>query len=311
MSNSNIYSHLHIEQSMYPTLPSLPPMPNYAQSSEQIEQSLNKSTESTMSSCSNNSIPQNSSNAIKRMIIFDWDDTLFPTTEFWKKSKPISLENLYKWGSRVFKLLKLYIDVFGSDNIYIITNGDDGWIQQSLQMVTEQFQLLNNWRSPFEPFLCNYFMAIDALIKLNEIKTISARSLYKHRYPKQSKKWKECTFIDYAISHFNGDNEGIILSIGDSSDEWFASKDCTEFLTNLDNDSKFHLQRIKLKRKPTLNELMNEWEALIMFANDLKSKTASLNLSDLYAFYILYEEQMNKKRVNSNPNQCLSDEGNI
>lgn len=297
MENSNNFIYPHIEQSMYTNFSSLPPlpmMPNYAQSSEQIEQSLqkskkfksgtietiypthSKSTESTNSSISS---LKSINNATKRMVIFDWDDTLFPTTEFIKKSKPMSIENLYKWGSRVFELLKLYIDTFGAQNVYIITNGDKGWIEYSLQMASKQFQILNNCRSPFKPCLLDYFISIKSLLQVYRIKTISARSLYQDEYPKQSKTWKEYTFIDQAFNHFYEENKGIILSIGDSFDEWIASNDCIEFMNNyLDKEeSNFCLQRIKLQRTPSLDQLMKQWRTLILIAHDLNLQTSSFD----------------------------------
>lgn len=289
MENSNNFIYPHIEQSMYTNFSSLPPlpvMPNYAQSSEQIEQSLqkskkfksgtietiypthSKSTESTNSSISS---LKSINNATKRMVIFDWDDTLFPTTEFIKKSKSMSIENLYKWGSRVFELLKLYIDTFGAQNVYIITNGDKGWIEYSLQMASKQFQILNDWR-------LDYFISIKSLLQVYRIKTISARSLYQDEYPKQSKTWKEYTFIDQAFNHFYEENKGIILSIGDSFDEWIASNDCIEFMNNLDKEeSNFCLQRIKLQRTPSLDQLMKQWRTLILIAHDLNLQTSSFD----------------------------------
>ena len=193
--------------------------------------------------------------------------------------------------------MKLYIDIFGGNNIYIITNGIQGWIEYSLFSSSQLFQALSNAKNNDKELEkdtdeINYFDEIYKLINMHGIRRISSQFSYSNFYPNDPKKWKECTFIDWAIHHFdieNNDNaQGIILSIGDSSDEWVAAEDCKKFLEN-PGSSKFNLQRIKLSNKPNLEHLMMEWDVLISIADNLKEIKTSFDEMNVYSLSLLSE----------------------
>ena len=226
----------------------------------------------------------------KRMIIFDWDDTLFPTTTTVTNQIELTLTELYTFGAKLYKLLTTYIDSFGGDNIYIITNGGDGWIQYSLNQSSSRFQELVNQKyngSPSDkkevsPKMKDYFKSILAIFKIYRIRTISARHLYGHQYPGETTRWKELAFAYYAYHHFYSDgleDNNIIISIGDSCDEWIASKDTLLYLQRQAYENKipvyFNLQRIKLREKPSLKYLMNEWDDIIKMTNNKTGKIKS------------------------------------
>jgi len=270
MANPNKNIHPQSVQSIYPHFNSFEPKPKKFKScsnnSNSSYRTHSKSSESTVRSGSISPLKSISSTSIKRMIIFDWDDTLFPTFQFVENRKAMNIETLNKWGCRVYQLLTKYIETFGSENIYIITNAINGWIRYSLDIASQLFQALNKYE--IEPFEYDYFSIIDGLLIVHKMKTISARSLYQSQFPNpnHSKIWKQLTFIHYAIKHFWNDNQGIIISIGDSCDEWFASKDCQQFLKNR-NSINLSLQRINCKFEPTVDELMTEWDTLILIAD--------------------------------------------
>lgn len=217
----------------------------------------------------------------KRMVIFDWDDTLFPTTYTITNETQLSLTELHSFGAKVYKLLMKYIDTFGGDNIYIITNGGDGWIQYSLNETSSKFQALLNGSSSDKdtvattPKMKDYFKSILAIFKIYRIRTISARHLYGHQYPGETTRWKELAFAYYSYHHFYSDglkDNNIVMTIGDSCDEWIASKDTLYYLQRQAYDNMipvaFNLQRIKLKEKPTLSYLMKEWDVIIKMADN-------------------------------------------
>ena len=228
-------------------------------------------------------------NNTKRMIIFDWDDTLFPTTaiiknkHFDNNSSKICAEQLYNLGFKLYQLLNKYIFTFGSNNIFIITNGKNGWIEQSLNIISKQFKQLINTDCGLFEFECNPFEAISGLLAFFRICCISAQYLYCKQHPNDTRKWKELAFKNYAIIHFGMSSEktNIILSIGDSDDEYLASKKCVEHLNNnysYNNYKTFNIQTIKLQHKPSLDILINEWDVLIKIIDKLQKETMSKDI---------------------------------
>jgi len=313
MHNPNI--HPQFEQSIFTDLDSLTftpkPEPIISCSSESESKSDDETTVRSSSISPQSSIVSKSMDNIKRMIIFDWDDTLFPTFECVDNKKQMNIKTLNNWGCRVYKLLKKYIETFGAENIYIITNAAHGWIQDSLQMASELFQELNKYQT--EPFEYDYFRIIDILLTVHKIQIISARSSYQATFPdpKHSKIWKQFSFVHHAIKHFWNEHQGVIISIGDSYDEWQASEHCQDFFMKYNTLCKPSLQRIKCKYEPTLDELMTEWESLISLADKLKLKNNSFDHHDL----LLLKSEINEKvdptiyenmYMTSNPRKCVN-----
>jgi len=75
------------------------------------------------------------------IVIFDWDDTLFPTSSIiHKEESDVTLQQLYRFGKAAYELLNEYITVFGHRNLYIVTNGAVNWVLTSLQDLSEVFR---------------------------------------------------------------------------------------------------------------------------------------------------------------------------
>ena len=113
----------------------------------------------TSSNCSMN--PPSSTPMIKTntVIVFDFDDTLFPTNKFKEiNSRPIarnknnssprysaqslmsrmSSTELKQWVElswNLFNLLKIYINTYSHENICIVSASRQGWVQQALGLV--------------------------------------------------------------------------------------------------------------------------------------------------------------------------------
>ena len=243
-------------------------------------------------------------NNTKRMIIFDWDDTLFPTTAIIKNKSEICLIQLYNLGFKLYQLLNKYILTFGSNNIYIITNGKNGWIKQSLNIISKKFKQLlicqqqqqqqekqeeeNKNNNDCGLIECNPFEAILGLLAFFGIYCISAQYLYCKQFRNDTRKWKELAFKNCANIHFGMSlfPTNIIISIGDSDDEYSASKKCVDNLNNINgknintdyNYKQFHVQRIKLQRKPSLDILISEWDDLIFIIDQLQKETTSKDI---------------------------------
>jgi hypothetical protein len=124
----------------------------------------------------------NGKNPISEMVcfVFDWDDTLLPTTYLQTKGyfgtkpqQPVSeLDQQYlQILALLIELLIQTCSAWGS--VQIVTNGQEGWVQDS----TKQFY----------PQL---------LPLLEQIPVISARSRYEKTYPNDPWQWKYQTFLD-------------------------------------------------------------------------------------------------------------------
>ena len=137
------------------------------------------------------SIPMNYRKEPKRVkfiVIFDWDDTLFPTTTIQQTPGGIvNVKDLFNFGRSVSKLLEKYIRHFGVDNMRIVTNGTKSWVFKSLKMMSDLYrgyfdgaedEMKQKERDQ------DYFAAIyNTLISDHPISIVSARNEYEDRYP--------------------------------------------------------------------------------------------------------------------------------
>src|SRR5437016_10103940 len=109
--------------------------------------------------------------------VFDWDDTLLPTSYLQKKqyfnpengkpTLPLSLEDT-QYLTILASLIALLLQTcLAWGPVFIITNGQHGWVQDSTQQ--------------FLPSLLPF---------LDDIEVISARSRYEDQHPGDYWRWK-------------------------------------------------------------------------------------------------------------------------
>ena len=184
------------------------------------------------------------------IIIFDWDDTLLPTSFIvskgsfikftkYEKQKIIELEDL------VLQLLTLAVD---KGDVYIITNSDDGWVEYSSKI--------------FYPNISNI---------LQKIKIISAKKNYQEEFPGDSRTWKIKTFINLAKDIDVKKITNIICS-GDSLFEIEAGK----ILASKFNQA--FIKTIKFKEKPELDEVFKQIMLVLMQFNTIHSAVKNLTI---------------------------------
>ena len=112
------------------------------------------------------------------LIIFDWDDTLLPTSFLTKngvydENKILTekeKEKILELGNIVLNLLEISIE---KGDTYIITNAGKGWVEFSCE---------------------KYYPKVINILK--KIKIISARENYENKYPSDSKIWNFSSFLD-------------------------------------------------------------------------------------------------------------------
>jgi len=175
---------------------------------------------------------RNIKNSYNSLIIFDWDDTLFCTSQIAKNNylnqnqiSKIQKNKILKLENEVKKILQNSIK---NGETYIITNSEPGWVEFSCK---------------------KFFPSIIDL--LDQINIISARGLYENQCPNDSYMWKMNTFNDI-VNLYDQNLLSNIICIGDSFLEIQAGKNLSNQFKNV------FIKTIKFKEEPTIDELIME-----------------------------------------------------
>lgn len=181
-------------------------------------------------------------------IIFDYDDTLLATNFIYTNKisfdELISKEILDLFNELSIQVLKVLNKAILHGDVAIITNAQDGWIEESSKKLMP---------SVYE-FLIN-----------KKIKLISARNEMEKTIPDPTR-WKAIIFQKYfELSYQNKKNINVI-SFGDNYYDRYA-------LFNLTSSSLNLKKNIKLLDKPTMNQLINQ----LVLINKLFDKIITLN----------------------------------
>lgn len=185
----------------------------------------------------------------KSVVIFDWDDTLFPT--FWVTKEYINILNLDEENKEKFaKLDKLIYNIFNklfllkNCKIIIVTNASVLWIDKCLKILLNTNKIRNN------------------------IKIYSSRDKYQLKYPNNNAIWKKLLFENIIDEHYflRNYNKNII-SIGDAEYEYLSLLNY-KFKNNISNNNNY-IKLIKFIRKPTFDQLIGQLELLLIKIMDI------------------------------------------
>jgi len=177
----------------------------------------------------------------KRAIIFDWDDTLFPTS-YWlhegrNRAEAIRMkQNLMQLGRHVREVLT-EAKKFGA--VYIITNSAPGWVEQS----TLRF-MPATWSA------------------LQGVRIISARARYERMFPGEQAAWKRRAFMDLRGS-FDSTGSVDIISIGDMPFEILAARALGTLLPQA------FVKTVRFETDPTPEDIIRELHYLASKWNEL------------------------------------------
>jgi len=193
------------------------------------------------------------------LLIFDWDNTILPTT--WLEEQGLCLDDnsiateeqreqlrtMAEYARRTLQLAKTY------GKVILVTNAEHGWVELS----------------------CKKFMP-ELYRSLQEgIKILSARSTYEQLGVAQPSEWKYLAFareIDGFYEMFSGDRQKNIISIGDSPHERWALIRVAERLPNS------CAKALKFMEKPELGQLLREHELISGCLEDIVRYDGSLDL---------------------------------
>jgi len=174
----------------------------------------------------------------RTVIFLDWDDTLLCSSVLSDQGIKLDsdMESATELVSQLEELSDYVISVLNVamtyGNVYIITNGETGWVQLSAQK--------------FLPSV------VPILEKLH---IFSARSTFEPQFPDSPVKWKFHAFLEslsqeFADSHCTKN----VLSFGDSNTEREAIRLVTKDLPNTRTKS------IKFAERPTIEQLQRQLE---------------------------------------------------
>ena len=167
------------------------------------------------------------------IIIFDWDDTLLPTSFLTPEGvfneninlSDVEKEKILKLEQAVFKLLTEAVE---KGNVYIITNAGNGWVEYSAN---------------------KFYPSIIPI--LEKIKIISARGEYEKIFPGNSRQWKIEAFLNLQ-KNLNIKLVTNIICIGDSLFEMEAGRILASKFTEA------FVKTIKFREAPKLDELIKQ-----------------------------------------------------
>lgn len=190
------------------------------------------------------------------VIFLDWDDTLLCSSVL--SHQGIKLDSELENVELIAQLEELSDSVIGVLNVamshgtvYIVTNGETGWVQLSAQ------KFLPN----VVPFL-------------NKLRVLSARSTFEPLYPDSPMKWKYHAFQESLAREYPKTNSCIrnVLSFGDSHAEREAIRAVTRGHPNTRTKS------IKFAERPTIEQLQRQLELVSDCFPYITSHEADLDL---------------------------------
>ena len=187
------------------------------------------------------------------LIIFDWDDTLLPTsflTPGGVFNEDITLsesdqDKMLKLEQSVFTLLNETVE---KGNVYIITNAGKGWVEYSARRF--------------------YPKIVDILSK---IKIISARGEYEKIYPGNSRQWKIQAFLNL-LNYVDVKLVTNIICVGDSLFEMEAGRILASKFTEA------FIKTIKFREAPKLDELIKQLKLVCVQFGAIYSSIKNLTI---------------------------------
>jgi hypothetical protein len=185
------------------------------------------------------------------LIIFDWDNTLLPSTFLTQNECTLHKDIPSNITQQISSLEELNITLITIAQQYgqvaIITNSENGWIEMS----------------------CNkYFPNLTDL--LDSVTILSARTMFEPQHPKEPTEWKKQAFF-----HLLEKNPHInhIISIGDSEFEHIACRHIAKTKPNITT------KLIKMIELPSIDLLQTQINLITKAFSTIHNYTTHTELS--------------------------------
>ena len=197
--------------------------------------------------------PNNKDKKYNNIIIFDWDDTLLPTSflspgGIFSPNIKLSKDDTLKLIELEKIVYKILTNAIQKGDVFIITNAGKGWVEFSA--------------SRFYPNI------VDILPKIN---IISARAEYENAFPGESNKWKIQAFLNLQRI-FNLKLVSNIICFGDSLLEMQAGKILGSKF------SEAFVKTIKFKETPKMEELLKQLSVVNQQFNYIYSSVKNMTI---------------------------------
>ena len=185
----------------------------------------------------------------KTLIIFDWDDTLFPTTWVTQNNIDVNKEDdqnkyIIYFSNLDLILYKILNRCLYYGNVVIVTLASTKWVISSSNLLPNT----------------------QTLIRKN-IKILSASEIYRNQYPEDSSIWKKLVFKN--LVERNKVNN--IISVGDSEYEFNA-------LLDLFNNTRI-LKSVRFIRSPNFNNIVSQSDVLLMNIDKIIKNKNNIDLA--------------------------------
>jgi len=190
------------------------------------------------------------------LMIFDWDDTLFPTS--WIQKHGLLVDGVTISSEQEAQLKRMADSARSTlekalaiGTVVIVTNAEQGWIEKSCKK--------------FTPSLVGLMKKVDM---------VSARSTYE-KYVDSPSEWKRLAF-EYEIGQFYQSGsihqQRNIVSLGDSFHELHALAAVTRNMANC------YAKSVKLLEAPSIQQLIDQHGMLTGSLNDVVEHRGHLNI---------------------------------
>lgn len=200
--------------------------------------------------------------AEETLIIFDWDDTVLPTT--WLRQQGLALQRYPAPGeeqrAQLLKLAASAAQVLRAakrlGRVVVVTNAETGWVELSCRQFLPSL----------EP-------------SLEGVEVISARSAYESAAAASPTEWKRLAFAREVSAFYEESAVGRflnIVSLGDSWHEHQALASATYGVVTC------HAKSIKFAPRPDVKELIAELRDVSMFLQRIVGYDGDLALSALH-----------------------------
>ncbi len=199
-------------------------------------------------------------NGYNSLIVWDVDDTVVPTSWIVKNKIDINNPTYRKKYIRLFKeldelLSKLFTKILKYKNtkIVFVTNATQMWVHIWLEILQKTKETVKQ-----------------------KIEIISARDLYKNKFPSDGFKWKRLTFKNLVMNYFmNKKGNQNIISIGDAPYEHQATVNLYKKFKN-----KIRLLKpIKMIQSPDYDEILDQLRVLYNNFNAIYTSKRHLDIA--------------------------------
>jgi phosphoglycolate phosphatase-like HAD superfamily hydrolase len=168
------------------------------------------------------------------IVILDFDDTLFPTTQVQKAPSFLAYKLQFQKELDLFYSLIVFVlqRLKRNYRVYIVTNGTESWIDHATRWIFDH----------------NF---------LQSILVLSAREKYEAQYPNNTVLWKQKTFLDIIYENMlHQIRIDRLLVIGDSLAEIQAGLYLQKTFNTM------HVNMVHLMAAPTLKQMIEEWQLI-------------------------------------------------